>query len=295
MAICAAAAVTTTANATDAHRMAAADDERAVDTVMSDPAYSGDPMAVDSRRPVTALTIAGSDPTGGAGLQADIRTFLAHDVFPVSAVTAITVQDENGVRAIMALSPELVGAQIDAAVRNRAIDAVKIGMLANARVLEVVARKMAEHRLHFVVLDPVLSATAGGDLLESDAVPLLMSAMMPLVHVVTPNVHEMRVLTGIEARSVADLRAAAAQLVARGARAAVVKGGHLPGDPVDVVYDGATFTELPGQRVVVSRTHGTGCAFSSALAARLARGDDLVTAAQAAKNFVTDVLRRQAE
>jgi len=249
-------------------------------------------MPVDSRRAITALTIAGSDPTGGAGLQADLRTFTAHEVRGVCAVTAITVQHDRGVQQVVPLAPDLVVAQIDAASDGRAIHAVKIGMLVHAGIVAAVADALARHRFPHVVLDPVMTATAGGALLEAAAVPRLVSMLFPLVDVLTPNVDETRVLTGIEARTPDDLRSAAARLVDLGARAVVMKGGHLPDRPVDIVFDGRTSIALEGPRIAVARTHGTGCLFSSALAARLARGDDLVDAARAAKAFVAGVLAR---
>ena len=241
----------------------------------------------------TALTIAGSDPTGGAGIQADLRTFAAFSVSGVSAITAITAQNAEGVRDIFALAPKLVAAQIDAVLEDRAVDAVKIGMLANAAILGVVAEAIERHQFRNVVLDPVIRATAGGQLLEAAAIDSLRTRLFPLVAVVTPNLHELRVLSGIAARDVPELRKAAARLVDLGARAVVAKGGHLPGAPVDVVYDGRTFIELTGERIAAGRTHGTGCMFSSALAARLALGDTLADAARAAKAHVFDMITRQ--
>jgi len=233
-----------------------------------------------------ALTIAGSDPIAGAGIQADLRTFASFGVTGACAITAITVQDSNGVRDIFALPAELVVAQIDAVVSERHIDTTKIGMLANGAILEAVAAAIRRHAFAHVVVDPVLAATAGGALLDAQAIPQLETTLLPLASVVTPNISELRILTGVIVRDVATLREAAARLVNLGARAVVAKGGHLEGPPTDVVYDGATFTELTGERLDVGRTHGTGCMFSSALAARLAHGDTLVDAARAAKRFV---------
>jgi hydroxymethylpyrimidine/phosphomethylpyrimidine kinase len=238
----------------------------------------------------TALTIAGSDPTAGAGIQADLRTFASFDVSGTCAITAITVQNATGVRQVFALAPELVVAQIDAVVDQHRVAATKIGMLGNAAIVDAVAGAIRRHGLANVVLDPVLAASAGGALLEADAIPHLTSQLFPLAAVVTPNVSELQALTGAAVHDLRSLREAAARLVALGARAVVAKGGHLAGPPIDLVYDGARFTELPGDRLEVAGTHGTGCRFSSALAARLAHGDTLVDAARAAKRFVRDAL-----
>lgn len=236
------------------------------------------------------LTIAGSDPSGGAGIQADLRTFVACGVVGASAITAVTVQNTKGVQRVFALAPALVAAQIDAVADDLAIDATKIGMLANAEILTAVAEAIQRHHLRNVVLDPVLTATAGGQLLEEPAIALLRSELFPLTAAVTPNVHELHVLSGVAVHDVAGLREAAGRLVEMGARAVVAKGGHLAGPPVDVVYDGRTFTELVGERIAAGRTHGTGCVFSSALAAHLARGATLLEAARAAKALVSDAI-----
>jgi hydroxymethylpyrimidine/phosphomethylpyrimidine kinase len=237
---------------------------------------------------MTALTIAGSDSGGGAGIQADLKTFAAHGVFGTTAITAITVQNTLGVSATVALAPDLVAAQIDAVVSDLGAAATKIGMLVNAAIIEAVADAIARHRLVNVVLDTVMRAKHGEPLQDDDGLAVLRERLLPIVTVVTPNVPEAEALTGLRVASVEDLRLAAACLVDElGARAAIVKGGHLEGPAVDVCYDGRTFTELRGERIVSRHTHGTGCTFSAAIAARLARGDDLVEAARTAKAYVT--------
>jgi hydroxymethylpyrimidine/phosphomethylpyrimidine kinase len=240
----------------------------------------------------TVLTIAGSDSSGRAGLQADLRTLAAHGVASRSAVTAVTAQDEGGVRAMLALPANLVAAQIDAAVRDAGagLDATKIGMLGTAAIVAAVAEALARHRLVNVVIDPVLASSEGHALLAADAVPDLLARLIPLAAVVTPNAPEAALLSGVPIRTQADAREAAVRLHARGARAVIVKGGHLDGPADDLVFDGVTFTVLPGERLVTGRTHGTGCMFASAIAARLALGDDLLTAARAAKSYVRDRL-----
>jgi hydroxymethylpyrimidine/phosphomethylpyrimidine kinase len=243
----------------------------------------------------TALTIAGSDPSGGAGIQADLKTFAAHGVFGTSAITAITVQNTHGVTRVEPVDPDLVAAQIDAVVSDIGADAVKIGMLANAAIVDVVISAITRHRLVNVVIDPVLVSTSGAPLLDDAGVAALRDRLLPLAMVVTPNVAEAEALTGITIRSLADARQAAARLVAMGARAAIVTGGHLDeggAESVDVLFDGHEFTQLRAPRVPGAHTHGTGCTFSSAIAAGLARGDTLADAARAAKAYVTRAIQQ---
>jgi len=235
----------------------------------------------------TALTIAGSDPSGGAGIQADLKTFAAHGVYGTTAITALTVQNTEGVTDVTAVDPGLVAAQIDAVISDLGADATKIGMLATAAVVEAVADAVARHRLPHVVLDPVLRASSGRALLDEGAMAVFAARLLPLAAVVTPNLPEAGILTGRAVATLADMRRAAARLVELGARAAIVTGGHLVGPPTDVCFDGRAFLELSGERIDSPHTHGTGCTFSAAIAARLALGDDLAAAARAAKTYVT--------
>jgi hydroxymethylpyrimidine/phosphomethylpyrimidine kinase len=234
----------------------------------------------------TALTIAGSDPSGGAGVQADVKTFAAHGVYGTSVITAITVQNTLSVARVEALAPDLVEAQIDAVVSDLGADATKIGMLVNAHLVEAVARAVARLGLIHVVLDPIVFATAGARLLDERAVPRLVERLLPLCALVTPNAAEAEILTGRPVRTVEDQEAAAVRLVALGARAALVKGGHLDGPAIDVLYDGQTVDLLRAERVDSRHTHGTGCALSSAIVAGLANGLSLAAAARAAKAYV---------
>jgi hydroxymethylpyrimidine/phosphomethylpyrimidine kinase len=239
----------------------------------------------------TALTIAGSDPGGGAGIQADLKTFAALGVYGTSAITAITAQNSLGVYAVTPVTPEMVAAQIEAVLSDFGADAVKIGMLGNAPNVEVVADALVRYPLASAVLDPVMMATHGARLIDEAGVAALRGRLLALVTVVTPNLAEAAALTGRPVRTMLEMRDAAAMLTDMGARAVIVKGGHLESAPADVLYDGRHFTELSGERVETRHTHGTGCVFSSALAARLAHGDSLVDAAQAAKVFVIHALR----
>jgi hydroxymethylpyrimidine/phosphomethylpyrimidine kinase len=239
-----------------------------------------------------ALTIAGSDSGGGAGIQADLKTFEAHGVFGTSAITAVTAQNTRGVSAVVALAPDIVVAQIEAVLDDIGADAVKVGMLATAEIADAVAAILERRAAMLpIVLDTVMVAKGGARLLDADAVAILRTRLLPLATVITPNVPEAEALLGRSIVSVADLRDAAIALVSAGARAALVKGGHLTGPAVDVLYDGVQVTELAAERIDTRHTHGTGCTYSSAIAARLALGDDLVTAAQGAKVYVTDAIR----
>jgi len=244
----------------------------------------------------TVLTIAGSDPSGGAGIQGDLKTFAALGAYGMAAITAITVQNTRGVTRVEALDPDLVAAQIDAVLSDIAPDAIKIGMLATGAIVRVVADAIEAFRRARgpvpVVLDPVLAATRGGALLEDAAIEDLKTRLLPLAASVTPNAIEASRLTGAPVRSVDDAGAAARRLVAMGAASAIVTGGHLDGPPVDVLYDGAHVIPLEGERIAGADTHGTGCAYASALAVGLARGDRLETAARQAKKFVAEAIAR---
>jgi hydroxymethylpyrimidine/phosphomethylpyrimidine kinase len=235
----------------------------------------------------TALTIAGSDSGGGAGLQADLKTFAAHGVYGLTAVTAVTAQNSLGVTAVLPMPADLVTKQLDAVVSDFGAAATKIGMLATADIVRAVARAIDAHRLQNVVLDTVMIAKGGALLVDDDAVSVMRDQLLPLATVITPNIPEAERLTGRRISSVADMRDAARALISAGAKNVVVKGGHLDGPAVDVFDDGQTMTELAADRVPGGHTHGTGCTFSSAIAARLALGDALPVAIERAKTYVT--------
>lgn len=240
----------------------------------------------------TALTIAGSDSGGGAGIQADLRTFQAHGVFGTSAITAVTAQNTLGVRAVEALSPEMVIAQIEAVADDFSIAATKIGMLANAAIIKVVAAALGRYHLGPVVIDPVMVAKGGDSLLADDAVAALRDILLPRATLITPNIPEAEALTGIRIATVADMRVAAQKLLSTGAQAVVIKGGHLDGPATDVYADGFGIEELTAARIISTHTHGTGCTFSSAVAARLALGDPLKQAVRSAKTYVLRAIER---
>lgn len=239
---------------------------------------------------VVALTIAGSDSGGGAGIQADLKTFAAHGVFGTSAITAVTAQNTRGVSAVTALDPALVVAQIDAVATDLRPQATKIGMLANADIIAAVAGAIKGHHLTNIVLDPVMVAKGGDHLLEVAAVAALRDLLLPLADVLTPNMPEAEVLTGLTIRSVDDMKQAAARLITLGARSVIVKGGHLDGAATDVWHDGTRWIELSTPRIDTIHTHGTGCTFSSAIAAGLAKGLNIEAAIRQAKDYVTGAI-----
>jgi hydroxymethylpyrimidine/phosphomethylpyrimidine kinase len=240
----------------------------------------------------TALTIAGSDSGGGAGIQADLKTFAAHRVYGTSAITAVTAQNTLGVTAWQALPADLVTAQIEAIAGDIGADAVKIGMLGNAAIVEAVAAAIADIDLPHVVLDPVMVAKGGDRLLDRDAVATLRLELLSRAHVVTPNLPEAEVLAEMAIESIGDMRAAGERILARGPRVVVVKGGHLDGpESVDVVVSRDGTYELRGPRLATRHTHGTGCTLSSAIAANLALGMDDRTALTRAREYLDGALR----
>ncbi len=240
----------------------------------------------------SVLTIAGSDSSAGAGIQADLKTCAAVDVYCTTAITAVTAQNTIGVTAVHALPPEIVAAQIDAVVADIRPDAVKTGMLANAAIIEVVAEKLRAYSLSNLVVDPVMVAKSGDRLLRQDAVDALRVLLLPLAKVVTPNIPEAEVLIGRSLRTDAEIRDAAREIQAMGARSVVIKGGHRQGDTaVDLLFDGSDFHEFSAPRIETTSTHGTGCTFAAAIAAFLARGESVPDAVRQAKDFVTEALR----
>lgn len=234
-----------------------------------------------------ALTIAGSDSSGGAGAQADLKTFAAFRVYGASVLTALTAQNTGGVSAIAEVAPEFVAAQYEAVASDLKIAAAKTGMLARAPIIETLARCLAARPLPYLVVDPVMVAASGDVLLDPGAVAAMRERMLPLASLVTPNLREAEILVGEPVADLAAMRRAARRLVELGARAALVKGGHLAGDAVDVLRDGRGESELRAARVAGVRMHGAGCTLSAAIAACLARGDSLADAVGAAKRFVT--------
>ncbi len=237
-----------------------------------------------------ALTIAGSDSGGGAGIQADLKTFTALGVYGASVLTAVTAQNTRGVVAVHELSPEMVAAQFRAVMDDIGADAVKTGMLGNAAAVAVVAALLREYRVSKLVVDPVMYAKDGRPLLTEEGRRLLVRELLPLATVVTPNLDEAGALLGREVRSIEDMREAARRLRDLGLSWVVIKGGHLAGEPVDVAYDGQDWFELRGPRLPLT-VHGTGCTFSAALTAGLARGMEVPAALALAREFTALAIR----
>jgi hydroxymethylpyrimidine/phosphomethylpyrimidine kinase len=244
-------------------------------------------MNGSEHEPPVALTIAGSDSGGGAGIQADLKTFHAFGVFGTSALTAITVQNTLGVSGVHPVPLDIVRGQIDAVAADLRPAACKTGMLATRELVHTVAAALRDHALPHYVLDPVMVATSGDRLLDEDAVDAVAHELMPLAALVTPNLDEAAILAGFAIDSVARMRDAARALCDAGARAALVKGGHLQDDVlVDVFFDGTELREFRRPRLRTRSTHGTGCTLSAAIAAGLARGAALDSAVEAALDYV---------
>lgn len=243
--------------------------------------------AAAQHRVPRALTIAGSDSGGGAGIQADLKTFAALQVYGSSAIVALTAQNTLGVTVVHEAPPDFVAAQLDAVLSDIGADAAKTGMLGNAAIVRVVAAKLREYGVGNLVVDPVMVAKSGDRLLREEAVAALIDDLLPLARVVTPNLPEAEVLVGRRLPHDAALRTAAEELVGRGAASVVIKGGHRPGpEAVDLFYDGRRFHELRAPRIDTRNTHGTGCTFAAAIAAYLARGAEPLEAVSEAKRYL---------
>lgn len=248
-------------------------------------------MAAERRPIPKTLSIAGSDPSGGAGLQADLKTFSAFRCYGMAVATALTAQNTRRVTGVQPVAAEFVAAQIDAIFDDIDVDAVKIGMLAEPRIAETVADRLTRAKARNIVLDPVFVATSGDALASGALAQTINETLAPLAALMTPNLLEAAVLTGEDvARDPQEMERQARKLAALGAKAALVKGGHLAGEPVDVLFDGAQVTCFHGRRIETQNTHGTGCALSAAIAARLAHGDALIDAIAQAKRWLEAAL-----
>jgi len=233
------------------------------------------------------LTIAGSDSGGGAGIQADLKAITLLGGYGMSVLTALTAQNTLGVQAIYEVPVLFVEKQIDSVLSDIGADAIKTGMLANAEIVEVVAKKVRQYKVDKVVVDPVMVAKSGDRLLRKDAQEALIKRLIPLSMVVTPNLMEASVLTGLKVSSIEGMKKAAHRIYQLGSKHVVVKGGHLKGKAIDLLYDGEKYEEIEGPRIETKNTHGTGCTFASAIATFLARGDTVAEALRKAKVFIT--------
>ena len=238
-----------------------------------------------------ALTIAGSDSGGGAGIQADLKTFSAFRVFGMSVLTAVTAQNSLGVQGVENLPPAFVARQLRSVMEDFGADAAKCGMLSTAPIIEAVAAELGPRRIEKLVVDPVMVAKSGDRLLQPDARAALTDRILPLALLVTPNLPEAEVLAGIPVAEPEDMEEAARRIHAMGPRYVLVKGGHLKGDATDILWNGREFTRFIAARIDSTNTHGTGCTFSAAITAGLARGQALGDAIRAAKAYVTRAIR----
>jgi hydroxymethylpyrimidine/phosphomethylpyrimidine kinase len=238
------------------------------------------------------LSIAGSDSGGGAGIQADLKTFSALGVYGMTAVTAVTVQNTQGVSGYQEISSDVVGAQIRAVADDIGVDAAKTGMLASAGIIRAVVGAVAAGGIPFLVVDPVFVSKHGHPLLQEDAIGALRDELLPLATLVTPNTHEAAGLTGSEVETRDDMERAAHSILAMGPEAVLVKGGHMGGDiAADLFFDGNSLEWMEAERIATANTHGTGCTLSAAITAHLVDGMDLASAARAGKAFVTEAIR----
>lgn len=238
----------------------------------------------------TALSIAGTDPSGGAGISADLKTMTMNGVFAMSAITAVVAQNTTGVREIAEMPPSFLGAQIDAVFEDIRPDAVKIGMVATSGLIEIIAERLKFWQAKNIVVDPVMVATSGGRLISEEAVDTLKKCLLPLAAVATPNIPEAEILSGITIQSEADIETAAGRIGDACGCAVLLKGGHNINDANDFLYAGKTGAWFRGKRIDNPNTHGTGCTLSSAIAANLAKGFDLPEAIRRSKDYLSGAL-----
>lgn len=240
-----------------------------------------------------ALTIAGSDSGGGAGIQADIKSIQANAVFATSVITAVTAQNTTEVKAAFELPLDLIEAQIDAVMTDFPVAVVKTGMLSSVEIVELVARKMRQYGVGMLVVDPVMISKSGYKLLKDDAVEAVRQVLLPLATIVTPNAHEAGLLGNLEVKTLDDAREAAKRILELGPHAVLVKGGHLEDEheSIDLFYDGKSYYNFPGPRIDTVNTHGTGCTYASAIAANLAKGFNMRGSIARSKRYVTDAIR----
>ena len=241
----------------------------------------------------TALTIAGSDSSGGAGIQADLKTMTMNGVYAMSAITALTAQNTIGVRAIQESTPDFLSKQLDAVFEDIYPDAVKIGMVVSSELICVIADRLSYHKAKNVVVDPVMVATSGSSLMKTDAVQTLVEKLLPISTLVTPNIPEAQVLSGNAIESKEDMLSAAKFIGDTYGCAVLLKGGHSINDANDLLYANGEMVWFEGKRINNSNTHGTGCTLSSAIASNLAKGFDLATSVKRAKDYISDALSAQ--
>jgi len=233
------------------------------------------------------LTIAGSDCSGGAGIQADLKTFAAHGAFGMSVIVSVVAENTSRVISIQDISPKIIQDQIDAVFEDIEVDGVKIGMLSGIETMKAVAGKLREYQPPNITIDPVMIAKGGCALMQKNALDTLIKEIIPLAFVLTPNIPEATTITGMDISSIGDMKKAAVSIHKMGAKNVLVKGGHLCGDAEDILFDGDQFYSFRVKRIDTKNTHGTGCTFSSAITANLAKGMEIQQAVNAAKEYVT--------
>ncbi len=238
----------------------------------------------------TALTIAGSDSCGGAGIQADIKTMTMNGVYAMSAITALTAQNTTGVTGIMEVTPEFLASQLDAVFTDIRPDAVKTGMVASSELIRVIAQKLKEYGAKNIVVDPVMVATSGAKLISDDAIETLKQELLPLADVITPNIPEAEVLSGMTIKNEDDMIAAAKVICEKFGCSVLCKGGHQINDANDLLYRNGSYVWFKGKRIDNPNTHGTGCTLSSAIASNLAKGEDMDSAVKNAKDYISGAL-----
>ncbi|MDP4110340.1 MAG: bifunctional hydroxymethylpyrimidine kinase/phosphomethylpyrimidine kinase [Bacillota bacterium] len=238
----------------------------------------------------TVLSIAGSDCSGGAGIEADLKTFSAHGVYGMCVIVSVVAENTSRVIDIQDITPDMIEKQIDAVFEDIGADAVKVGMLSSPECMKAVARKLKQYKPQNVVIDPVMYAKNGCPLMNPDAVGTLIKEIIPLAFVLTPNIPEAEKISGIKIEGAEDMERAARLINAMGAQNVIVKGGHAAGNALDVLFDGREFHRFTADRVKTKNTHGTGCTFSSAIASNLALGRDIITSVRLSKRYVTTAI-----
>ena len=236
------------------------------------------------------LTIAGSDCSGGAGIQADLKAFSAMGTFGMSVITSVVAENTSRVISVQDIDTEIIADQIDAVFEDIDVDGVKIGMLSNVDIIRTVAHKLLQYKPKFVVIDPVMVATSGGVLLKENALDTLVNEIIPYSFLLTPNIPEAEVLSGMKICSIEDMKKSAKIICKMGAKNVLVKGGHLTEDATDILFDGVDFHSFSLKRIDTKNTHGTGCTLSSVITAELAKGCDIITAIDTAKKYLTEAI-----
>lgn len=236
------------------------------------------------------LTIAGSDTCGGAGIQADLKTFSAQGTYGMSVITAVTVQNTQGVFGCQDIAPEIIRGQMDAIFTDIAVSAVKIGMVSQIATINAIADTLEEYRPQHIVLDPVMISKSGFDLMQPEAKDVLIRRLLPLAYLITPNLPEAEVICGREIKNLEDMEQAAREIYAMGAKNVLIKGGHLEGEATDLLFDGTHFVTLHAARIPTKHTHGTGCTLSACIAANLAKGKSVEEAVRIAKDYITTAI-----